>query len=89
MLADFEIKVDQVNPEEAQFGSTGEYIQDGEVAIRIRKIGGTLLLDNTLSPEERANVSEMALLKTNNFKNVNLRSRILRLIELETASIWF
>ena len=75
LLADFDVKTEAVNSEEAQYGSPGEFIQDGGVAIRIRDIQGTVLVDDLLSPEEQKNVLEMAKLKTNFFKNVTLASK--------------
>lgn len=75
LLADFELQTDQINPEEAQYGSSGEFVQDSGVALRIRSISATILVDDQLTPEERANVVEMAKLRTNSFKNVTLNSR--------------
>ena len=75
LLADFEVKTEVVNPEEAQYGSPGEFIQDGGVAVRIKDISSTVLMDDLLTPEEQKNVIEMARLKTNVFKNVTLASR--------------
>lgn len=75
LLADFDVKTEAVNSEEAQYGSPGEFIQDGGVAIRIKDIEGTVLVDDLLTPEEQKNVLEMAKLKTNQFKNVTLVSK--------------
>lgn len=75
LLADFDVKTEAVNPEEAQYGTPGEFIQDGGVAIRIKDIEGTVLVDDLLTPEEQKNVLEMARLKTNQFKNVTLASK--------------
>lgn len=78
LLADFELKTDVVNPEETQYGSPGEFVQEGGVAIKIKDISGTILTDDTLPPDERANVLEMAKLKTNSFKRVTLNARSMR-----------
>ena len=78
MLADFSIQTESVNPEEAQYGKPGEFIQEGGVALKIKDISGTLLMDDLLTPEERANVLEMAKLKTNTFQNVTLTQKSLR-----------
>ncbi len=78
LLADYELDTEAVNAEEAQWGSSGEFMGDAGVAIRIKGINGTVLIDEALSPEERANILEMAKLRTNYFKNVNLASRAMR-----------
>ena len=58
LLGDLDIKVDAVNSEEAQYGSSGEFVHDGEVAVRIRNIEATILLDDTLTPVEQENILE-------------------------------
>lgn len=78
LLADFDIQTDVVNGEEAQYGSAGEYVQDGDIAIKIKDISGTILVDDLLSPEERGNILEMAKLKTNYLKNVSLTGKSLK-----------
>jgi flagellar motor switch protein FliG len=78
LLADYELQTDVVNPEETQYGSSGEFVGDESVAVRIKAINGTVLVDDTLSPEERANILEMARLKTNYFKNVNLAVKAMK-----------
>lgn len=78
MLADFELQTEIVNGEEAQFGTTGEFIQDGDTAVKIKNISVTLLMDETLTPQEQANILEMAKLKSNSFKHVTLKSRSLQ-----------
>lgn len=78
LVADFNVQTDVVNAEEAQFGAPGEFVQDGDTALKIRDISATLLVDESLSPEERANVLEMAKLKTNFFKNVTLQAKAMK-----------
>lgn len=78
LLADFNVDTEAVNLEEAQYGKPGEFIQEGGVALKIKDISGTLLMDDLLTPEERQNVLEMAKLKTNSFKNVTLTARAMR-----------
>lgn len=78
LLADFDIDTEVVNGEEAQFGSIGEFVQDGSVAVRIRDISATILIDQQLAPEERAAILEAARLKTNFFRNVDISSRSIR-----------
>jgi flagellar motor switch protein FliG len=75
LLADFDVQTVAVNAEEAQYGKPGEFVQDGGVAIRIKDITGTVLMDDLLTPEEQKNVLEMAKLKTNQFKNVTLSAK--------------
>lgn len=77
-LADFDLKVEPVNAEEAQYGGSGEFFQEGDTAVRVRKVSGTILLDTTLTPEERTNIVEMARLKTNYLKNVELNASVLK-----------
>ncbi len=72
LLGDYDVKVDPVNPEEAQYGSIGEFVQDGDVAVKINRIEGTILTDSSLSPEEQYGLLEMAKLKTGFLKNVYL-----------------
>jgi len=78
LLADFELQTETVNPEEAQYGSPGEFANDGGVALRIKNIAATLLVDETLNPQERQSILEMARLKTNFFKNVALTEKVLK-----------
>jgi len=78
MLADFELHTEQVNPEEAQYGAPGEFIEEGGIAIRIKQISGTILTDEEMEATERTNVLEMARLKTNFFKNVDLQMKNLK-----------
>ena len=39
------------------YGAAGEFMGDSGVAVRIKAINGTILVDETLSPEERANIA--------------------------------
>lgn len=78
MLADFEIELDQVNLEEAQYGSMGEFLQEDGIAVKIRNINGTILTDSTLTPEESNNILEMARLRTNTYKNVSLAMKTMK-----------
>ncbi len=79
LLADYELKTEVVNPEESQYGSTGEFVDDGSgVSVRIRDIAATVLVDETMTPEEQENIIEMAKLKTNFFKNVTLTQRTMK-----------
>lgn len=78
LFTDFNLKTEVVNGEEAQYASPGEFVQEGDIALKIKEIGGTLLIDESLSPEERNNVVEMIKLKTNSFKQVVLNSKTLR-----------
>lgn len=78
ILVDFSLRTEAVNGEESQYGSPGEFIQEGGVALKLREISGTLVLDESLSPEERTNILEVAKLKTNSFKNVILNSKVIK-----------
>ena len=78
LLADFDLQTEAVNAEEAQYGAANEFYEDGGVAIRVKNIAGTLLLDETLTPGEQLNILEMARLKTNDFRNVSLEAKPLR-----------
>ena len=78
MLADYELQTEVVNSEEASYGGSREFVEDGGIAIRVKNITGTLLVDDDLLPEERNNVLEMAKLKTNYLKNVTMNLRSLK-----------
>ncbi len=78
LLADYELHTEFTNAEEAQYGSGGEYVEDNGIALRIKKISGTLLLDEALPAAEQAGLLQMARLKTNYYKNVNLEAKSLR-----------
>ncbi|MEK7690254.1 MAG: FliG C-terminal domain-containing protein, partial [Bdellovibrionota bacterium] len=78
MLTDFDVKVEQVNVEEAQYGSPGEYLVEGGTGIRIKSIVSTILLDQSLSEDERKNILEMAKLKTSSLKNVEIASKTIK-----------
>lgn len=78
LLTDFNLKTDTVNAEEAQYGGPGEYVQDGNLALRIRDISATLLMDESLSPDDRNNILEMAKLKTRSFHNAEISGKVIR-----------
>ncbi len=75
MLSDYELQTELVNAEEAQYGSAGEYFETGGVAIRVKSIGATLLMEEAIPDGDRANLLEMARLKVNGFKNSDLRAK--------------
>ncbi len=78
LLTNYELQTEAVNLEEAQYGSPGEFILESGVAIRLKNISATLLMDDTLMPEEQRNILEMAKLKTNYYKNINLDSKTMK-----------
>ncbi|MBI2712300.1 MAG: hypothetical protein HYX41_05505 [Bdellovibrio sp.] len=78
LLADFDLQTDVVNGEEAQYGNNGEFIQEGDTAIRIRNLSATLLMDESLLPEEQNNILEMLRLRTNSFRHVNLSGKSMK-----------
>ena len=78
ILTDFELETEPSNVEESQYGATGEYVGENGVAIHIRDVTGTILIDESIAPAERANILEMAKLKTNSLKNVTLTSKTMK-----------
>ncbi|OFZ56071.1 MAG: hypothetical protein A2428_13975 [Bdellovibrionales bacterium RIFOXYC1_FULL_54_43] len=78
LLTDLNLKTELVNGEEVEYGSAGEFVQEGGVAIRIKELSASILIDDALSPVERSNILEMAKLKTTSFKQVNLTSKALK-----------
>lgn len=78
LLADYELQTETVNEEEAQYGSSNEFFQDGGIAVKVKEISATLLVDESLSQEEQTNILEMAKLKTNYFKNVSLKPKMMK-----------
>ena len=78
VLTDFELDTEPSNIEESQYGSTGEYVGENGVAIHIRDVSGTILIDDSISATERANILEMAKLKTNSLKNVTLTAKSMK-----------
>lgn len=78
MLGDFSLDADPVNPEEAQYGSSGEFVEEAGTALRINELAATVLIDESMSAEEQANLLEMARLRTGSFRNVTLSSKVMR-----------
>ena len=78
LLADYSIKTDVVNTEEAQYGTSGEFFENNGVAIRVRDISGTILVDESLPFDVRNNILEMSKLKTNYLKNVTLSAKSMK-----------
>jgi flagellar motor switch protein FliG len=78
LLTDFNLNAAAVNSEEAQYGAYGEYLQDGDTALKIKELSATILLDENMTPEDRNNISEMAKLKTSGFKNVNINTKAIK-----------
>ncbi|HTL11092.1 MAG TPA: FliG C-terminal domain-containing protein [Bdellovibrionota bacterium] len=72
LLSDLQIDLDPVNLEEAQYGSTGEFLQDGDTAVHVRHIGAKILMDAGMFPDERASILEMAKLRNAMYKNVDV-----------------
>ncbi len=88
LLTDFNLNTAAVNSEEAQYGTYGEYIQDGDTAIKIKELSATILLDENLPPEDRNNIIEMAKLKTSGFKNVNITAKAIKFPKPELNSYY-
>lgn len=90
MVADFNLQTELVNPEETQYGPSGEFVEEQGTAVRIRNIAATLLTDLSMAAEEQANLLEMARLKTNHLKNVTISARMMRfpkkLVESEAGN---
>ncbi len=78
MLTDFDLQTDLVNTEEAGYGSAGEYFETAGVAIRVKSIGATLLMEEAIPDGDRMNLLEMARLKVNSFKNSDLRMKAMK-----------
>ncbi len=78
ILTDFNLQTEVVNAEEAQYAAAGEFIQEGDSAIKIKKIGATLLLDQDLTSEEQTNILQMIKLKNSGIKNLEIDGKTLR-----------
>jgi len=78
MLSDYELQTELVNAEEAGYGTSGEYFETAGVAIRVKSIGATLLMEEAIPDGDRANLLEMARLKTSAFKNSDLRMKAMK-----------
>jgi flagellar motor switch protein FliG len=78
LMADLKLDTEVVNSEEAQYGQPGDFIQESGIALKIRDLSVSLLMDDILTPEEQKNVLEMAKLKTNQWKNVHLASKSMK-----------
>ncbi len=77
-LGEFDVSADTVNAEEAQYGSNTEYFQDGGAAIRVRGVKATILMDETLPTDEMNSLLEMARMKTNFIKNVEINGKMMK-----------
>ena len=75
LLADYDLQTSQINPDEAQYGSSGDVFEEGDTAVRVSALSATVLLDNSLSPQDQTNIMEVAKLRTNSLKNVNLSGK--------------
>ncbi len=78
ILTDFNLQTEVVNIEELQYGSGGDYIQEGDVAVKIKQIDATLLMDQDLTIEEQANILQMVRLKNSGFKNLSVNGKTLK-----------
>lgn len=78
MLADYSLQTELINPEEAQYGASGEFFEDNGTAIRIKDLASTILVDETMSPEEQKNILEVSKLKTSFLRNVSLSLKSLK-----------
>jgi flagellar motor switch protein FliG len=75
MLTDLEVTAEPVNLEEAQYGRPGEFIHRGDVALRISRVGANILMDDSLTLQERTNILEAARLQGNYLNNVEIVGR--------------
>lgn len=73
LFSEYDLQTELVNIEEAQYGNSGEYFESGGVAIRVKSVGGTLLMEESIPDGDRANLLAMARMKVNSFKNAELR----------------
>ncbi|MBS1962762.1 MAG: hypothetical protein JST04_11130 [Bdellovibrionales bacterium] len=78
MLSDYELQTELVNAEEAGYGTAGEYFETAGVAVRVKSIGATLLMEEAIPDGDRANILEMAQLKVGDFKNSDLRAKAMK-----------
>ncbi len=78
ILAELDVKADPVNIEEAQYGASSEFLQEGDTAIRLRNLTATVLLDDALPEETRQSILEMANLRTSQFRNVTIKDKVLK-----------
>lgn len=78
LFSEYDLQTELVNIEEAQYGNSGEYFESGGVAIRVKSVGGTLLMEESIPDGDRANLLAMAKMKVNSFKNTELRSRAMK-----------
>ncbi len=72
LMADYSLSTENINSEETQYGDAGEFVEDAGVAVRIRNLSAKILVDDSLSPVEQQNILDMAKLRTNSYKNVDL-----------------
>jgi len=86
LMADYALSTDVVNSEESQYGASGEFVEDAGVAVRIRNLTAKILVDDTLTPAEQQNILEMAKLRTNFFKNVDLTLKSMKFPRPETLA---
>jgi flagellar motor switch protein FliG len=78
LVSDHTLKTEVVNSEESQYGNPGEFFVDGDTAIRIKEVGATILMDESLTAEERNNIIEMAKLRTASLRNVTLAGKAMK-----------
>jgi len=78
LLGDYSLRTETVNAEEAQYGQPHEYIQDGGIALRIKELNTTILMDERLTQEDQDNIIAMARLRTNLFHNAVITGKSIR-----------
>ena len=75
-LGEFELKSDVVNSEEVNYGSNQNFYQDGPVAIQVRGVKATIMVDQALPQEQADGILQMAKIKLGQFKNLDVSSQI-------------
>lgn len=85
LLSELDVSTEPVSLEETQYGAPNEFIHDGELALKIKSIRGTLLMNDALSELDRSNIFEMVKLKTSGFKNVDLTTKSMKFPSLIKA----
>jgi flagellar motor switch protein FliG len=75
LLTDVSLQTELVNLEELEYGNSGEFVREGDIALKVRRLSATVLMDQELSPEEQSNIVELIKLQGSNLKNVSIQGK--------------
>ncbi len=78
ILGEVELDAEAVNPEELQYGSSTDLVQQDGVAIKIGGVKATVLMDESVNDDQRKSLEDILRLKSAAGHEIAINSRVIR-----------